>query len=125
MIFCSTQKELGGWLWPCEYVEEILSRPKGEVPNYLPGENPFIYEYADKYNLPHAAVMGGASTMYPEYRKVLGAAKIESAPAAAPPVKAPPDSELHILPVQGNVYMLVGAGGNITVQVGSYGRVGG
>ncbi len=29
--------------------------------------------------------------------------------------------ELHILPVQGNVYMLVGAGGNITVQVGSMG----
>ena len=29
--------------------------------------------------------------------------------------------EVHILPVQGNVYMLVGAGGNITVQVGSDG----
>src|SRR5678816_376083 len=29
--------------------------------------------------------------------------------------------EVHILPVQGNVYMLVGAGSNITVQVGSDG----
>jgi glyoxylase-like metal-dependent hydrolase (beta-lactamase superfamily II) len=29
--------------------------------------------------------------------------------------------ELHILPVRGNVYMLVGAGGNITVQVGPEG----
>src|SRR5262245_18721216 len=29
--------------------------------------------------------------------------------------------EVHVLPVQGNVYMLVGAGGNITVQVGSDG----
>ena len=29
--------------------------------------------------------------------------------------------EIHILPVQGNVYMLVGAGGNITVQVGTDG----
>src|SRR5262249_15858958 len=29
--------------------------------------------------------------------------------------------EVHILPVQGNVYMLVGAGGNITVQVGNDG----
>ena len=29
--------------------------------------------------------------------------------------------EIHILPVQGNVYMLVGAGGNITVQVGNDG----
>jgi len=26
--------------------------------------------------------------------------------------------EIHVLPVQGNIYMLVGAGGNITVQVG-------
>src|SRR5438552_18798223 len=29
--------------------------------------------------------------------------------------------EIHILPAQGNVYMLVGAGGNITVQAGSDG----
>jgi cyclase len=29
--------------------------------------------------------------------------------------------EVHILPVQGNVYMLVGAGGNITVQIGDDG----
>jgi cyclase len=29
--------------------------------------------------------------------------------------------EMHILPVQGNVYMLAGAGGNITVQVGNDG----
>jgi len=29
--------------------------------------------------------------------------------------------EVHILPVQGNVYMLVGAGGNMTVQVGKDG----
>jgi glyoxylase-like metal-dependent hydrolase (beta-lactamase superfamily II) len=28
------------------------------------------------------------------------------------------DPDLHILPVQGNVYMLVGAGGNITMSVG-------
>jgi cyclase len=29
--------------------------------------------------------------------------------------------EIHVLPVQGNIYMLVGAGGNITVQAGSDG----
>jgi glyoxylase-like metal-dependent hydrolase (beta-lactamase superfamily II) len=29
--------------------------------------------------------------------------------------------ELHLFPVQGNVYMMVGAGGNITVQIGSDG----
>ena len=31
------------------------------------------------------------------------------------------DGEIHILPVQGNVYMLVGAGANITVQAGDEG----
>jgi len=30
-------------------------------------------------------------------------------------------AEVHILPVQGNVYMLVGAGSNMTIQVGSDG----
>src|SRR5437773_1953660 len=29
--------------------------------------------------------------------------------------------EIHTLPLQGNVYMLVGAGGNITVQIGKDG----
>ncbi len=29
--------------------------------------------------------------------------------------------EIHVLPVQGNIYMLVGAGGNITMQVGKEG----
>ncbi len=31
------------------------------------------------------------------------------------------DTEIHVLPVQGNVYMLVGAGANITVQAGDEG----
>ncbi len=33
----------------------------------------------------------------------------------------PDDGEVHVLPVQGNVYMLVGAGGNIAVQIGDEG----
>ena len=40
-------------------------------------------------------------------------------PERATPTPAP--AELHVLPVQGNVAMLVGAGGNITVQTGSDG----
>ena len=31
------------------------------------------------------------------------------------------DNDVHILPAQGNVYMLVGPGGNVTVQVGADG----
>jgi glyoxylase-like metal-dependent hydrolase (beta-lactamase superfamily II) len=33
----------------------------------------------------------------------------------------PPPAEVHILPVQGNIYMLTGAGGNITIQTGDDG----
>jgi cyclase len=33
------------------------------------------------------------------------------------------DGDVHVLPVQGNVYMLVGAGGNITLQTGKDGLV--
>ncbi|HTX14971.1 MAG TPA: MBL fold metallo-hydrolase [Candidatus Baltobacteraceae bacterium] len=43
------------------------------------------------------------------------------APAAAPPAQNPANVEVHVLHVQGNVYMLVGAGGNITMQVGDDG----
>jgi cyclase len=41
-----------------------------------------------------------------------------SAATPAPASPAPPPGEVHILPVQGNISMLVGAGGNITVQTG-------
>ena len=60
--------EGANWLYPCDPVVEI-DRPADSVPNYLPGENPFVREFADKYHLPRAAVLGGAETMYPEYRK--------------------------------------------------------
>jgi len=33
----------------------------------------------------------------------------------------PNDGEIHVVPVQGNVYMLLGAGGNIAVQIGDEG----
>jgi len=46
---------------------------------------------------------------------------------AAPPAQGrgqtpnPGNAEVHVLPVQGNVYMLVGGGGNVTIQVGEDG----
>lgn len=41
-----------------------------------------------------------------------------SAPAFAQPSLAVATGDLHILPVQGNIYMLVGAGSNITLSIG-------
>lgn len=48
-----------------------IERPRGEVPHYLPGTNPYLSEYADEHGLPLDAARGGAETMYPEYRSRL------------------------------------------------------
>jgi len=37
------------------------------VPHYLPGENPFLEEFAAKVGVPVEPTRGGAHTMYPEY----------------------------------------------------------
>lgn len=59
--------------YPCESVEEII-RPKGVIPHHLPGTNTFLKEFQEKHGIPEAAAMGGAETMYPEYRsKLVGA----------------------------------------------------
>lgn len=66
--FVMAERDPGNWLWPCEYVEEVVGRPKGEVPNYLPGENPFLKEFPARIGIPEETALGGAETMYPEYR---------------------------------------------------------
>jgi hypothetical protein len=60
--------------YPCDVVEEVV-RPKGDVPHYMPGANPFLGEFAKKYNLPTEVTLGGAESMYPEAaRKLIRAA---------------------------------------------------
>ena len=54
------------WLYNCEYVMEV-PRSKNEVPHFLPGENPFLRDFADKFGLPFEAVFRGAEATYPEY----------------------------------------------------------
>jgi hypothetical protein len=56
------------WLYPCESVVEIANRPEGKVPHFLPGDNPFVSEFAAKHHIPLDAALGGAETMYPEYQ---------------------------------------------------------
>jgi len=58
-------------LYPCTAVVEIADQPRGAVPHYLPGENPFLKEFATAHKLPEEATRGGAATMYPEFQAVL------------------------------------------------------
>jgi hypothetical protein len=67
------------WLWPCESVIEIPNRARGAVPHYLPGENPFLSEFANRFGIPVEAALGGAETMYPDYQR-----KLKNAAAPAP-----------------------------------------
>lgn len=56
----------------CDYSQEVPVNPDNLVPNYLPGENPFLTEFAENYRLPMSGVRGGAETLYPEYRENMG-----------------------------------------------------
>jgi glyoxylase-like metal-dependent hydrolase (beta-lactamase superfamily II) len=109
--------------YPCEVAEEI-ARPEGKVPNHLPGENKFLNEFPEKYHLPVAATRGGAETMYPEYRLAMRTAAVSVAPGPASQAQTQTESPqpgIHVQHVRGNVYMLSGAGGNITVDAGNEG----
>ncbi len=104
--------------YPCTVSEENISTA---VPHFLPGQTAHLADAADW--IPAEAARGGAATTYPEYRLTLrGASHARPAgvakPSAASPTRDRGDSEIHVLPVQGNIYMLVGAGANITMSVG-------
>jgi hypothetical protein len=79
--------------YPCS-VDIEVARPEGEIPHYLPGQNPFVNEYAAKNHLPLDATLGGAQTMYPEFAQTLktlpNATMPAKAAAAAPAATATP-----------------------------------
>ena len=60
------QRANQNWLYNCEYVMEI-PRAKNGVPHFLPGENPYLDEWSQKFGLPFEAVFAGAEATYPEY----------------------------------------------------------
>jgi len=122
------------WLYACDDGEQVIGRPVDQVPNYPFGKNPYLTEYANKYKLPLLAALGGPEVLYPEFLpKLKDAAAAETAakakltpPAGAPHASKavdtnPHDGEIHVLRVQGNVYLLIGDGGNIAVQTGDQG----
>jgi hypothetical protein len=51
---------------PCIVGDEGVE--SGRVPHYLPGQNPLLEVMTSQYGIPPEAELGGAETMYPEYR---------------------------------------------------------
>lgn len=131
-----SDRDPDAWLYACDDGEQITGRPDDKIPHYLWGQNPFVHEYSDKFKVPLLAALGGAETMYPEFVAKLkdpatanSAAQTELVPSKGPQHSRiavdpdPHDGHIHVLPVQGGVYMLIGDGGNIAVQVGKQGAL--
>ena len=115
------------------------------VPHFLPGSNTdLLNEWVTKGDprrdvgredwVPLSAVRGGIKTTYPEFRGTFDG-RVTVANLTVPSSKAtvnaakmiadqsPRDGQVHVLPVQGNIYMLVADGTNITVSAGHDGLV--
>ena len=135
-LFKRNDRDPDAWLYACDDGEQIVGRAPDQVPAYLFGANPYLREYADKYKIPLLGAMGGVESQYPEMVAKLqnresaeAAAKTVLFPVSGPQQVAkgvdpdPHDGEIHVLPVQGNIYMLVGDGGNIAVQIGEQGAL--
>jgi cyclase len=99
------------------------------VPHFLPSQTN-AYEWLKDQNwIPKEAARGGVKTTYPEYRLTLNgstslssltvpSSKSESPAAKRIADQSPKDGQVHVLPVQGNIYMLMADGINITASLG-------
>jgi glyoxylase-like metal-dependent hydrolase (beta-lactamase superfamily II) len=121
----------GAWLYACDDGEQILDRAPDYVPHYLFGKQPYAQQFAKKYNLPVAASLMGAASIYPELPAQLRSLtnpNVLFSPTPGRPAETskavvvePGDGQIHVFPVRNNVYLLVGDGGNIVVQTGEQG----
>jgi len=125
-------KDPNGWLYACDDSEQIQNKTEDRVPSVLFGQHPYLKEYSEKRQVPLLGALGGPETTRPEFAAKLKTATEAEAMAKTVPSNSPPmasqakdpnpdDGEIHVWPVQGNVYMLVGDGANITVQIGPQG----
>ncbi len=103
------------------------------VPHFLPGQNTALGEWLKNQTwIPAEAARGGVKTIYPEYRSVMNgsvnvnALTVPSSRSGNDAAKrianqSPKDGEVHVLPLQGNVYVLIADGTNVTVSMGPEG----
>jgi glyoxylase-like metal-dependent hydrolase (beta-lactamase superfamily II) len=134
--------------YSCRPAVEIAGRPKGEVPHYLPGTNPFLNMATQLRGVPPLATRGGAQTSSPLFINTLrtdpnanvlrvvqpyqrsgrsprrgGLDQPISNPYLAP--KSGYDSDaVEVFRVRENLYLLQQDGEiNVTLQIGESGAV--
>jgi hypothetical protein len=111
---------------PAQIIDEIPDQKPGYVPHHLPGANEQLREFPAKRGVPLEAAAGGVETTYPEYMLKLrgGPTPVSNRSAASvQPAAQPADTlgQIEVLPVQGNIYVVAGAGGNVAIQTGDDG----
>lgn len=109
--------------YPCTIASESIST---QVPHFLPGETEHLADAPGW--IPPLATRGGAAATYPDFRMTLQDPAADVAPLPLPQQRfttadlVPPMPEgISVMPVQGKVYMLSGAGANISASVGREG----
>jgi len=111
----------GPTFYRCFPSEETVAE-KGFVPHNLPGENPFLAEFAEKHGLESWVMGSGRASMYPEFTQQLARNDVATAEAPTTPVATMAvDEGLHTLHARGQVWLITGAGANVAVQVGDEG----
>jgi glyoxylase-like metal-dependent hydrolase (beta-lactamase superfamily II) len=103
------------------------------VPHFLPGQNTALTEWLKAEDwVPEAPTRGGVKTIYPEYAATMrnpAAAAALTVPSSKTSIaidkriaeQSPRDGQVHVQPVQGNIYMLIADGTNLTVSLGPQG----
>jgi len=104
------------------------------VPHFLPGQNTALGEWLKGADwIPVEPTRGGVKTIYPEYRATLNGGAVKAAELKVPSSRSandiakrlaessPRDGEVHILPTQGNIYMVIADGTNLAVSIGGDG----
>ncbi len=110
----------GPTFYKCFPGEETTSN-KYFVPHYLPGTNTLLDDFAKKYSVPRWVLASGGASMYPEFTRNIDSnnvVKVTAPPALAAP---PRDTALHSVQVRDRIWLITGAGANVTVQVGNEG----
>ena len=119
---------------PQQTVDELPGAKTGYVPHHLPTDRAHVQEFSEKTGIALEGARGGSETLYPEYavavaRRTKAETDARERAAIEPPrgenprrlPSAAPAGDLRVLPVQGNVHVIAGAGGNIAVQIGDEG----
>ena len=104
------------------------------VPHFLPGQNTALGEWLKTSDwIPVEPTRGGVKTIYPEYRATLNGGTVKAAELKVPSSRSandvakrlaessPRDGDVHILPTQGNIYMVIADGTNLAVSIGADG----